>query len=427
VEAYEPYPSLALALLVGLLIGLEREQSRPAPYTGRGFPGGIRTYPLFALLGAVGMLLLPAVGPWVVVASLLLLGGLLGLSYWRDTSTGHTGLTSEASALITFVLGALAASHDVIEPLTRRIWIVSSIAVAVTMLLSRKVELRELSTRVSRDDVVATLKFLLVAVVVFPVLPNEAHGPYGALNPFRIGLMVLLIASISFVGYVAMRLLGHGRGMLVTGAVGGLVSSTAVTLASADRAKKTPAIAGVSALATVIASTIMFPRILAIVLVVEKSLLTRLAPAMATMLLVGLAWSAAVYLRERSSASHQGEVELSNPFELKSAVQFGAFFVLILIASRWASATFGSSGSYATGVLAGLTDVDAITLSMANMVKAGTIDATVASRTIVLAAVSNTLVKGGMALVLGGLTFGKKVLLPFAVMLAAGLLVMLVT
>jgi len=420
-EQYEPYPSLALALAAGLLIGLEREQSRPMDEARRGFLGGIRTYPLIAALGAVGVLLSKQLSAWPLVVAGVGLSALLVLSHHRDAVAGHPGLTSEMSALLTFLLGALALADGAVPELTRRMFIVSALAVATTMLLSTKAQLREFSTRVSKADVIATLKFLVVAVVVLPVLPNEPLGPYGALNPYRIGFMVLLIAGIGFVGYVAMRLWGHGKGLLVTGAVGGLVSSTAVTLASAARAKQSPDLAGLAGLAVVIASTIMFARVLVTTFIVERALFWQVLPPLAAMGVTGLVLCAVLYFQRQRGKTGEATVELTNPFELSSALKFGAFFVAILVVSRWATETFGASGSYVTGVLAGLTDVDAITLSMANLVKAGQLDAVVAERTVVLACASNTVVKGVMSVVLGGVVFGKRVVFAFSVVLTVGL------
>jgi uncharacterized membrane protein (DUF4010 family) len=426
-QQYEPYVSLALALAAGLLIGLEREQSRPLGEPRRGFLGGIRTYPLMALLGAVSVMLSKQVGPWALVASGLGLSGMLILAHWRDAEAGHPGITSETSALLTFLLGGLSLADAVIPEVERRIFVVAALAVSATFLLSTKAQLREFTTRVSKEDVIATLKFLVVAVVVLPILPNEAHGPYGVLNPYRIGFMVLLIAAIGFVGYVAMRLWGHGRGLLVAGAVGGLVSSTAVTLAASARAKATPALAGLAALAVIVASTIMFVRILVATFIVERTLFTPLLPPLGAMAVTGVAICAVLYVRQARGPVSPTTVELSNPFELSSAVKFGAFFIVILILSRWAMETFGEGGSYVTGVLAGLTDVDAITLSMANLVKSGDLEVRVAERTVVLAACSNTLVKGGMALVLGGTALGRRVLVAFAIVLGVGLVTTLLT
>ena len=426
VERYEPFVSLALAVSAGLLIGLEREQSRPAVEEKRPFLGGIRTYPLIALLGAVGLMLSKEVGPWALVTVGAGLAVLLSLSYWRDSAAGHGGITSEASALLTFLLGAFSVADGVLAPVTARVFVVASIAVISTLLLSGKAELRQFSSRLSRSDVIATLKFLVVAVVALPVLPNEPLGPYGALNPFRIGLMVALIAGVGFVGYVAMRLWGAGRGMLVTGAIGGLASSTAVTLAAAARARQAPALAPLSALAVIIASTVMFARMLVVLFIAEPRLGQSLALPLAAMGAVGLGSTIFFYFRGQHRAAEPGAVVLENPFELSSALKFGALFVLVLVVSRWAQDRFGTSGAYVTGVLAGATDVDAISVSMANLVKSGAIEVPVARNTVILAACSNTVVKAIMTVVLGGAAMGKRVVAVSALMLAAGLIVVIV-
>lgn len=426
-DRYEPFISLVLAILAGLLIGLEREQSRPSPEEQRTFLGGIRTYPLIALLGALSLLLSKAVGPWALVTAGLGLSLLLALSYWRDAADGHTGITSESSALLTFFLGAFSVATEVLPQLTSRAGVVASIAVISTLLLSGKAELRQFTTRLSRTDVIATLKFLVVAVVVLPVLPNEPLGPYGVLNPFRIGVMVTLIAGVGFVGYVSMRLWGAGKGMLLTGAIGGLASSTAVTLSSAANARKTPALAKVSALAVIIASTVMCGRLLGVLFVAESRLGRELVFALGAMAAVGLASTLFFYLRKEKQDGEGGAVKLENPFELSSALKFGALFVVVLVVSRWAQHSFGDGGAYVTGLLAGTTDVDAISLSMANLVKVGDIDVHVARNTVVLAVCSNTVVKAVMAMVLGGKAMGVRVVAVSAGMLIAGIVVVLVT
>lgn len=418
-ERYEPFLSLGLATLAGLLIGLERERSRPQDEK-RGFLGGIRTYPILALIGAMAVLLVPTLGPWPLVVAGLALMLMMAVSYWRDSEQGHAGITTEVSALLTLLLGAISAA-EALGAFPRRVFIVSAIAVVTTMLLSLKVQLRQFSSRVSNEDVIATLKFLLVAVVLLPLLPDEPLGPWGVLNPFHIGVMVVLIAGIGFVGYVAMRLMGPGRGLLLTGAIGGLVSSTAVTLASANRARHEPSLAGLSALSTVLASTIMFPRLLVVLAAIDRPLMASLTVPLAGMALTGLLSVAVLYRRSTVQPGAAPAVQLTNPFELSSAAKFGGLFVLVLLLARWAQETFGAGGAYVTGLLAGMTDVDAISLSMANMVKEGQAELRVARVTIVLATCSNTVVKAGLALSLGGWPMGRQVLISFGAVLAVGL------
>ncbi|MFT3706149.1 MAG: DUF4010 domain-containing protein [Archangium sp.] len=424
-ERYEPYTSLGLALLTGLLVGLEREHSRPTAESKRSFFGGIRTYPLIALTGAATAMLAHTFGAWPLAVGALALIVLLAIGYWRDSNEGHAGVTSELSAMLTYFLGALAMSADAVGPFERRVFVVSSIAVVSTILLSAKTELRQLSSKISRDDVIAALKFLLVAVVALPVLPNEAYGPWGALNPFRIGVLVTVIAGVGLVGYVAIRLLGSGRGMVLTGAVGGIVSSTAVTLAAAGRAKQTPALAKVAALSVLVASSVMFVRLLAVLAAVEAKLFRAVLLPIAVMGAVMLAGTLYYYVRSGRPAAETQDVKIDNPFELTSALKFAALFVGVLLLSRWAQTTFGSSGAYVTGALAGLTDVDAISLSMANLVKNGEIELHVAQITVVLAVCANTLAKSVLALALGGVAMGRVVGVVSAASLVAGLLITL--
>lgn len=416
-DAYEPFVSLGTALACGLLIGLERERSQQPDHGS--FVGGIRTHPLLALLGALSVSLSPNLIPWFPVTAFLGVLGLVAIAYHDDVRTGRDrGLTAEVSFLVTFVLGIIAASPDVFGTLEHRVVVVGAIAVVVTFLLSAKPWLRTLVSKVSADDLYATIKFLIVLVVALPMLPNENMGPLDVLNPFKIGLMVVLIAGIGFVGYVASRVLGSGRGLIVTAMVGGLVSSTAVTLSFAARAKAEPRLAPTAAVAIIVASTIMFIRILVAVFVVSPALGRALAIPVAAMAVAGLIAGAISYRHGRSSGP-QESVPVENPFELSTAFRFGLAFALVLLASKAAQVYAGASGMYAAAALAGTTDVDAIVLSTASLANDG-LALNVATTTILIGATSNTLVKAGMAATLGGAVLGKRVAAASAGVLLAG-------
>ncbi len=418
-DAYEPFVSIGIALAAGLLIGLEREQAQGAEVDRGSFLGGVRTYPLFALLGALAVLLGPAVSPWLPLATFVGAFALVAISYADDVKKERDrGLTTEASMLVTFLLGALASSTGVVEPVGRRVVVVAALAVVVTFLLSAKPQARALVERVSKDDLYATLKFLIVAVLVLPLLPNTTMGPLDVVNPFNVGLMVVLIAGISFVGYVATRVLGTGRGLAVTALLGGLVSSTAVTLSFAGRARKEPALAAVAAVAIVLASTIMFGRILIEVLVVHPPLLRALTLPLVSMAAAGLIAGAILYRKANAGNQVAAGVPLSNPFELSTAVRFGLLFAAVLVASKAAQVYAGSAGIYAAAVLAGTTDVDAITLSTASLARDG-LDARVATTVILIGAVSNTIVKATLAAGVGGWAVGRPVLVAYGAMLLA--------
>ncbi len=423
-QDYEPFISIGVALAAGLLIGFEREQSQ-SPDAGQiGFLGGARTYPLFALVGALSVLL--GHGTWSFFPLLSFLGmlGLVTISYADDVRKERDrGLTTEASLLLTFLLGALGATRTLILPESRRVIFVLGIAVVVTMLLSSKPRLKNLVRHVSSDDLYATLKFLIIAVLILPLLPNATFGPLNVLNPFNIGLMVALIAGVSFVGYVAIRMLGPGRGLAVTALIGGLISSTAVTLASAGRAKKDQDLAPAAALAIVLASTIMSARVLFEVAVVYRPLVAPLLPPIGAMFAVGMAASLLLYRRSRkqSGALSSSEVTFQNPFELGSAVKSGLLFALVLLGAKAAQNYAGTKGIYVAALFAGTTDVDAITLSTANLARGG-LATQIAVTTIVIGVTANTIVKGSMAVIVGGGRLARPVIGAFAAILIAGAL-----
>ena len=417
-DAYEPFVSLALAGAAGLLIGLERERSRP-PSESEAFLGGARTHPLVALGAGLATLAARELGAVAVAVPFGALVVFLVVSYADEVRRDRPrGLTSEAAFLVSFLLGVVSLA-GVVSPFSQKAFVVLAVAIVAAFLLSSKPMLHPLVRRVSVADATGTLAFLIVAVVLVPLLPDRAVGPLDALNPFHVGILVVLISGISFVGYAGMRLLGARRGLGLTGLVGGLVSSTAVTLSMAGRAKEEPAITDAAALAVMLASTVMFVRVLVVVALVSPRLVGAVAPPMVGAALGGAAASGALWVRARSSRPKRSAIVLSNPFELGSALGFALLFAIVLVGSKAATVYLGTLGTYAAGVLAGSTDVDAITLSMAKLA-GDTVSQRVAATTIFLAAASNTVVKGAMAAFAGGLHFGRRVLAGQLAALAAG-------
>lgn len=400
------------------MVGLQREQS--SPDGGPSPLGGIRTYPLVALTGAVAMLLAGTVGPWIVLAGFAAVMVLIGLAYADDLRRGlDRGITSEIAMLLIYLIGALCLAREMLQPWKTRMLVSAGTGVAVMGLLSLKHPLHDLARRVSKEDIYATLRFALVGVILLPLLPNRAYGPMQVLNPFHIGTMIVLIAGISFLGYVAIRVLGPGRGLGVTGLLGGLVSSTAVTLSFSGRAKNEPAVAGACATGVVLACSIMPIRVIAEVAVVNPGLVRTVAIPMGAVAAAGLLSAGALFLASRKQKAAAEQVKVANPFQLSSAVKFGLLFAAVLFVSKAATLHFGAAGIYLAGLLAGTTDVDAITLSMAKLSREG-LDPNRAATTILIAAASNTVVKGSLAVSLGGWAFGRRVIGAFAGMLAAG-------
>ena len=417
-ESYEPYISLALAIAAGLLIGVERELSAPPRPSAESFLGGARTHPLVALMGALSMLLSKDLGWSVVIAALAALILFLAINFMDDVRRGaERGLTSEAAFLVSFLLGALALSRNVILSPGHRLLTVAAVAVLATVLLSSKPALHPLISRIAREDVVATLKFLILAVVVLPLLPDRAFGPFDALNPRQIGILVVLMAGISFLGYGAIRILGPQRGLGLTGLVGGLASSTAVTLSMSARAREEPRLVDSLALSVTLASAIMFVRMAILIAVAGPALLPVALPPLAVMATAGLVVSLWFYRRARETAT--GGLRLSNPFELWPTIKFALLFVVVLVGSKAATAWLGSRGAYAAGILAGMADVDAITLSLTRLAR-GELAPRVAVIGIFLAATSNTVVKAIIATRLGGRSFGLRIAGAFAIVVVTG-------
>jgi uncharacterized membrane protein (DUF4010 family) len=405
--------SLAVTLAAGLLVGAERER---AHVKVKGDFGGIRTFPLIALLGAIGALLSEERG-WLLGAFLL---GVVAILVLSRTGNGEEerGITSEVAAIVTFGLGALACSPKLLEQGPRLLLVIGLSAVTMA-LLAVKAPLHGFIARVSRDDVYATAKFVVLALVLLPLLPNRAYGPLEVLNPYKIGLFVVLVAAVGFAGYVAARLVGSGRGLLLVGLIGGLVSSTAVTVTLSGRAKGEPKLVPPAAVAILGACSAMFVRVLVVVGIADVALFPRLAGPLGAMALTS-AGIAFFMVRGASGKGKSGEgVSFRNPFELKSALAFGLLYALILFVAKAASVYVGPSGLYASALVSGLADVDAITLSLTELHRAGT-SGSVAVTGIVLAVATNTLVKAVIAALLGGRALGARVLVAMLGVLAAG-------
>ncbi|SFM56609.1 Uncharacterized membrane protein, DUF4010 family [Ectothiorhodospira mobilis] len=404
--------TLALALALGLLIGLERGWKERLLEEGQRV-AGIRTFALIGLLGGVAGLLTLDHGPLLLVLPLATLAAVLIaahiLSQRQDQDMGITGVVA---SLLTFCFGAMATLG-----MPR---LAAACAVVTAILLGIKPVLHAWVRRLEERELYATFKMLLISVVILPLLPNQGYGPWEALNPHRIWWMVVLIAGISFVGYFAMRIVGERRGILATGLLGGLASSTAVTVNFARIARRNPAGSGVLAAGILVAGATMFPRMLAVTWVLNADLGRQLlAPVLVMMGLIYL--GAALLWRDRGSVSSTGRAALHNPFELRPALIFAGLLVAIVLLSRGLSESFGDAGLYLLSLASGLADVDAITLSVADMTRDG-LGLPTANLAILIAAFSNSLVKAGLSLGIGGLRLGIRVLLPMVLAVACGAL-----
>jgi uncharacterized membrane protein (DUF4010 family) len=398
-----------IALLIGVLIGLEREYARLKEEV-KAF-AGVRTFPLIALLGCSAALLTEMTSGWSFGVIALLVGLLIAIAYAFDAREGRVGVTSEVAAMVVFVCGALCY-WDYLE-------LAAILAVATFGFLTLKPQLHGIASRISSEDLYATLKFAIISLIILPVLPNQTYGPppFDAFNPYKTWLMVVFISGISFAGYVLIKIVGPRRGIGLTGLLGGLVSSTAVTLSFSERSQDHLDLARPFALAITLAWTVMFGRVLVEVAVLNRALLASLWLPMAAAMAGGLIFCAYYYFAQRTAG--ESDVKLSNPFELGPAIKFGVLYAVILVVAKAAQYYFQEAGLYAAAIAAGATDVDAITLSMAELAGTeGGVAVPTAARAVVLAAIANTIVKGGIALSTGSKTLRKALLPPLVVMLA---------
>jgi uncharacterized membrane protein (DUF4010 family) len=405
------------ALLIGALVGIEREK-RKTEEAGAGI-GGLRTFVLVALLGAIGGWLADALSaPAVLVAALVVVGAavLAGYVLAARVRPSSLGITTESAAVTVFLLGAMTTLGH------RELAVALGIVTAAV--LAYKQPLHGLVARLDWDDIYAGLRLLIASFIVLPLLPDRPLDPWGALNPYSLWLLVLLISSLSLVGYVGSRWLGADRGIVLTGLTGGLVSSTAVTLSFARQSREDDraALSNTLACGLLLAWCIMFGRVIAEVLVVNRDLVSQVLLPFAVMgVIAGIA--AWILLRHGAStssvtASKTRAVPLKNPFSLMEASKFGAFFAVVLLVVKLVQTHFVGQGLYLVAGLAGLTDVDAITLSMAEYALTG--DPQVAVRAIVIAALANTAVKCGIVAALGGAVLRRGILAATGAILAAG-------
>jgi uncharacterized membrane protein (DUF4010 family) len=392
-DGWETFLDLGVALAVGFALGLQRERVHAT--TGRRAVGGVRTFPVLALVGAVSALL-PGT-PWPVLGAFLSVGALVLAGYLRSPPD-ERGITTEALALLTFGLGALSASGQRA--------VAAVVGGAALILASRRKALHGFAGKLTEEDEVATVKFVAVALLVFPFLPDRDLGPFGALNPHDIGRMILLVAGVSFVGYVLVKTVGAHRGLLLTGVLGGLASTTATTASFARRSKESPTLSPPLSTATIAANAVLFPRVLLLAAVASPALLRPLAVPLGVMAAACVLPGAVLALS--ASKHREVEVALRNPFELAPAFWFALFYAAARLVARAVIQWFGPAALYAVGAASGVADVDAITLTAAGLDKAGEAPTAVVVRVIALAVIVNGLVKSGIALSLGSPAYGRR-------------------
>lgn len=415
-DQLEIFWNLLIALGIGLLIGIERGWSGRKEDEGDRI-AGIRTFSLVGLLGGVWAQLTHYVGEWILAAIFLALAGLITASYIIEAkvqSDKDIGITTEISLLLTFSLGAWAVFGYPIYAL--------STAVIVIVLLSLKPVLHRWLRIIEVKEIYAGIKLLVISVILLPLLPDQGYGPWQTLNPYWIWWMVVLISGLSFVGYILIKYTGERLGTLLTAITGGLASSTAVTLSLAQLTRQRNQLSSNIFIAGVlIASSIMFVRVAIEVSIVNPALLHPLWIPLAVMLVLTAGGGIWVWQQSQAAKEEQPAIELKNPLQLFTALQFGTLLAVILLLATAMEQWYGDEGIYLLSLFSGLMDVDAITLSLSRMAQNETTTA-VATSGIIIAVIANTLVKAGLFMFWAGYKKSRLLLWIVLGVSAAGIL-----
>lgn len=383
--------NLLIALLLGAIVGIQRGWVKRNSVEGSRV-AGIRTYSLVGLLGGLVAILASHYSPLLLGFALIALVILACIAFFvKQRNSGDVSITGLVSLLVTFVLGSLAVAGEAV--------LAASAAVITALVLDNKRELHEALQKLQEYELDAALRLLLISIVLLPLLPNKTYGPWNALNPYEIWWMVVLIASISFVGYFAIKIGGARRGILFTSVFAGLSSSTALTLQFSHLSREQPTISPLLASGILISCGTMFPRLLIILSIINPPLVKILWPiviAMMVALYVPAWW---IWRRSEMEKVEQSNKQ-SNPLALQSALFFGVVLAVIMLLSHALSDWFGDAGVLMLSAVSGITDVDAISLALGRQ-SIQHLNVTTAALGIIIAASVNTIVKMGMVMALG--------------------------
>ena len=401
---YETWIRLAASLGIGLLIGLERERNPAAK-------AGVRTFALVALFGTLSALVGKlSESAWTVPVGLAAVAAMLIAAHARETHEGDPGTTTVVAAGVTYLLGALVELGNV--------ELGGALGISVAALLYFKPEIEGFSMALKRHEQVSVLQFLVASFIVLPILPDRGYGPYEVLNPRNIWLMVVLVSGIGLASYIALRVAGERLGVLLAGFLGGLVSSTATTVLYGRRSRESEGMQQLAASALPLASLVPLPRIMLIAAVIAPSLVPPLVPVLGAALAAGTVVTL-LSLRKTDPGVAAPIPESRNPAEIGTALRFGAFYAVVLLASAWLSDIAGRRGLYAAAALSGFVDVDPIVLSVSNFFSDGRLGGADAVAAIALAYAANLAFKFAVTAWFKP-RLALRVAAPFAAMIAGG-------
>jgi len=396
------FQKVAIAILIGIFIGVERERKKKP---GEKYFGGIRTFPLVALFGFLSAMIASFTEFYLYAIFFLIFGVTISISYYFAAERGEIGGTTEIALFIVFILGSLVFWEMLL--------VAAAIAVVVQIFLAFKSELRTFAGEVNQEDIIATIKFLVLTIIVLPILPNKEFGPFNAFNPHKVWLVIILIATVSFTGYILFKIIGANKGIALLSFLGGIASSTALTLSFTQKSKEVKDLSRNFAAGIILASSIMFPRLLFIIFVANQKMVPALAVPFLFFTVVGVISSGFIW---KKSSKQVNNIDLTNPFKILFALKFGLVFLAILFIAKASQFYFGNSGVYLSGFFSGFADLDAIALSLSELSKK-IVSINVAVNALILAGFANTIVKLFIPIIFGSKELRKFVAIGFAPLL----------
>lgn len=399
------FEDLGISLLLGLLVGLQRQHVQ-SPL------GGIRTFPLVTVFGTVCALLAATYGGWVVGIGLMgvVATAVVGKVTNPDQGDDHTGLTTAVAMPLMYAVGAYLVNGD---------W---SVAVAVggtvAILLEMKLQLHGIVARLGDADIKAIMQFVLISFIILPVLPNQTYGWYDVLNPREIWWMVVLVVAMSLGGYIVWKFFGQHAGTVLGGILGGTISSTATAVSFARRSRLAPSSVRAASTVIMISTTVSFVRVAIEMAVVGHVAMLKAVVPLAVLIVSGLFLCLFEWLGSRKEA--EAISQQTNPTELKSALVFGTLYAIILFAVAATKVHFERTGLFVVAALSGLTDMDAITLSTSRMVSAGRLTADTGWKVIISAVMANLIFKAALVAMLGDRKLFIRVAILFGILIIVG-------
>ena len=397
---------ILISIGIGIIIGLEREYNKLKQETGF---SGIRTFPMVTILGFVIGSLGEFYTIWLSIASLVVFILFLGISQFSKSEKSDTNdLTTNLALITTFVLGLMVSEEMYREAVAT--------SVIITTLLSLKTRFTIVISNITADELSAFIKFTFIALLILPFLPNKNLGPNSLLNPFEIGTVIVIVSFLNFIGYFLVKFVGSKKGILLTALLGGLISSTAVAWSYAAKSKEHPELSRKYSAGIILATAIMFPRLALLISIFNNALVPSIAIPFTILTLICV--GSVVLLIKKQTNKPDSDIKLGNPLNLVNAIGFGIIYIIIRFAVFYGESFFGNKGLYYTALIAGLADTDAITISMAKFSQMPG-NYNTATTVIIVAILSNMIVKLGISIINGssetrklvGYTFGGIVVL----------------